>query len=86
MGVFEVIVVFVIFWWLVFLPLLSAGTRSQHEAGEVVAGTEPGAPTAHGLGRKVVWATAAAAVLTALVAAAVLSGLLEAVFQLGVDR
>ena len=47
MGMFEAIVVFVISWWLVFLPTLSAGTRSQHEAGAVVPGSERGAPEAH---------------------------------------
>ncbi len=44
MGIFEGIVVFVCSWWLIFLPILSAGTRSQHEAGTVIPGTERGAP------------------------------------------
>jgi predicted secreted protein len=44
MGVFEAIVVFWSAWWLIFLPILSAGTRSQHEAGEVIPGTDIGAP------------------------------------------
>jgi predicted secreted protein len=44
MGIFEAIVVFVGAWWLFFLPVLSAGTRSQHEAGTVLPGTERGAP------------------------------------------
>ena len=46
MGIFEGIVVFVAVWWLIFLPTLSAGTRSQHEAGEVIPGTEGAAPEA----------------------------------------
>lgn len=44
MGIFEGIVVFVGVWWLIFLPTLSAGTRSQHEAGDVIPGTERAAP------------------------------------------
>ena len=44
MGVFEVIVVFAGAWWLIFLPILSAGTRSQHEADAVIPGTERAAP------------------------------------------
>ena len=44
MGIFEAIVVFVCSWWLIFLPMLSAGTRSQHESDNVVPGTERAAP------------------------------------------
>ena len=44
MGIFEGIVVFVCSWWLIFLPMLSAGTRSQHESGTVIPGTERAAP------------------------------------------
>jgi predicted secreted protein len=44
MGIFEGIVVFVGVWWLIFLPTLSAGTRSQHESGDVIPGTERAAP------------------------------------------
>ena len=32
MGIFEAFVVFFMSWWVIFLPTLSAGTRSQHEA------------------------------------------------------
>jgi predicted secreted protein len=44
MGIFEAIVVFFSAWWVIFLPVLSAGTRSQHEAGEVIPGTDRSAP------------------------------------------
>jgi len=44
MGIFEAFVVFFISWWVVFLPTLSAGTRSQQDAGSVVPGSERGAP------------------------------------------
>lgn len=44
MGIFEGVVVFWSAWWLIFLPILSAGTRSQHEAGAVIPGTDLGAP------------------------------------------
>ena len=64
MGIFEAIVVFVISWWLVFLPMLSAGTQSQLNAREVIPGTEPAAPVRVGLGKKVLWTSIAAAVMT----------------------
>jgi predicted secreted protein len=66
MGPFEAVVVFVISWWMVFLPILSWGTRSQHEAGEVVPGSERGAPERPGLKLKAAIATGAALVFTTL--------------------
>jgi predicted secreted protein len=76
MGVFEAVVVFVIAWWLVFLPSLSAGVRSQEEAGDVTPGSERGAPAAPGLARKAVVATAGAAALTLAMWGLIASGLL----------
>jgi predicted secreted protein len=67
MGVFEAIVVFVISWWVVFLPTLSAGTRSQHEVGAVSPGSERGAPEKIGWKPKILVATAGATLITLLV-------------------
>lgn len=64
MGVFEVAVVFIISWWLILMPLLSIGTKSQAEAGDVVPGTEPGAPTRPLILKKFLWATVGAVVAT----------------------
>lgn len=36
--------VYFILWWLCLFVVLPFGARSQSEAGEVIAGTEPGAP------------------------------------------
>ncbi|MDZ4762026.1 MAG: DUF1467 family protein [Alphaproteobacteria bacterium] len=66
MGVFEAIVVFVISWWLVLLPILSAGTRSQEEAGVISPGTERAAPVRPRLVPKLMIATLGATALTAL--------------------
>jgi len=66
MGVFEAIVVFICSWWLIFLPMLSAGTRSQHEAGEVIPGTERAAPVLVRWRGKIIIATAGAVAVTFL--------------------
>lgn len=66
MGVFEGIVVFVGAWWLIFLPVLSAGTRSQHEAGAVIPGTDRAAPEGIRWRWKLLIPTAGAAVATFL--------------------
>lgn len=39
------IVVYLIVWWMVFFTVLPLRVRGQYEDGEVVPGSEPGAPT-----------------------------------------
>lgn len=38
------VVVFLIVWWMVFFTVLPLGVRSQQEEGDIVPGSEPGAP------------------------------------------
>ena len=56
-GVVNGIVVFAIVWWLVIFTTLPIGVRSQEEDGEVVEGSEPGAPIAPMLKKKAWWTT-----------------------------
>lgn len=61
------IVVFVISWWLSFFCVLPIGVQGQFEGeGEVIEGTEEGAPKEPMLKKKAIWATAGAVILTAL--------------------
>ena len=66
MGIFEAIVVYTSAWWLIFLPTLSAGQTSQKEAGDIVAGSEGGAPVKIGWRAKLLIPTIGAAVVTFL--------------------
>ena len=66
MAVGSIIAVYMVVWWICLFLVLPLGTRSQLEAGEVVRGTEPGAPVLPRLWTKVLITTALAAVLTAL--------------------
>ena len=47
---------FVLLWIVLFLTL-PFGVRSQHEDGESSPGTDPGAPVASLMGRKLIWTT-----------------------------
>lgn len=78
MGPFEVIVVFANAWWIVFLPILGIGTRSQEETGSVVPGTERGAPVKIGMRAKLCIATGGAALITFLIWVALQLHLLDA--------
>ncbi|MGL4636512.1 MAG: DUF1467 family protein [Beijerinckiaceae bacterium] len=46
MAVTSALAVFFIIWWVTLFAVLPFGIRSQIDAGEVVAGSEPGAPMA----------------------------------------
>jgi predicted secreted protein len=44
-------------WWITLFAVLPFGARSQHEAGSVAAGTDPGAPASPALREKALWTT-----------------------------
>ncbi|MGA8820404.1 MAG: DUF1467 family protein [Xanthobacteraceae bacterium] len=49
--------IFFLIWWVTLFAVLPWGVRSQQESGEVVPGTDPGAPLVPRLGRKLIWTT-----------------------------
>ena len=57
--------IYFIMWWLVFFAVLPFGVRSQDEHGDIVPGTDPGAPAVHGLRIKMVWTTVVATIVFA---------------------
>ncbi|MHA6692356.1 DUF1467 family protein [Devosia sp. A449] len=66
MQIGSMIAIFFVVWWLSFVAVLPIGNRSQAEAGEITAGTEPGAPITPRLGRRLLIATGVAIVMTGL--------------------
>jgi predicted secreted protein len=62
------IAIYFIIWWVVLFAVLPWGIRSQEESGEVAPGTDPGAPAAHVIWRKLLWTTITAAVVFGVLA------------------
>ena len=60
--------VYFIVWWTVLFAVLPWGIRSQLESGEIVPGSDPGAPALPQLRAKLVWTTLVATVVFALAA------------------
>ena len=58
-----------VIWWILLFAVLPFGVRSQAEAGEVVRGSEPGAPALPALREKAIWTTLVASVVLVIVAA-----------------
>jgi predicted secreted protein len=69
--------IYFVVWWIVLFLTLPFGVRSQHEDGESVPGTDPGAPVASQMGRKLIWTTILSAVLFAAAMVAYNAGLLN---------
>jgi predicted secreted protein len=65
------LVVFTIAWWICFFTVLPIGVKGQWEDGSTVEGTEEAAPKDHMLGKKALWATMGAVVITAIAAVVV---------------
>ncbi len=57
--------IYFVMWWIVLFLTLPFGVRSQHEDGEGAPGTDPGAPIATQMGRKLFWTTVISALLFA---------------------
>lgn len=60
MSTTTAIAAFFLIWWVTLFAVLPWGVRSQREGGEVVPGTDPGAPLLPKLGRKLIWTTGVA--------------------------
>jgi predicted secreted protein len=58
--------IYFVLWWLTLFLTLPFGVRSQHEDGVGAPGTDPGAPIATQMGRKLIWTTIISAVIFAI--------------------
>ena len=66
MSLATAIAIYFVIWWVVLFMVLPWGVRSQEEGGEVISGSDPGAPVVPRLWWKLVWTTAISCVVFAL--------------------
>ena len=59
---------FFVVWWTILFAILPIRIQSQSDAGEIAAGTDPGAPAAPALRERAIWTTLVASVLFVAVA------------------
>lgn len=69
MSLATAIAIYFIIWWVVLFAVLPWGVRSQEERGDVVSGSDPGAPAIPRLWRKLVWTTLVSGVVFGICAA-----------------
>ena len=65
MSAITSLAIFFIIWWVVLFTVLPWGIRSQVESGDVVPGSDPGAPAVPKLKSKLVWTTLVSLVMFA---------------------
>ena len=65
MPITTALAIFFLIWWVVLFAVLPWGIRSQPEGGEIVPGTDPGAPAIPNLRRKLLWTTLVSAAIFA---------------------
>ena len=78
MSLISALAIYFIIWWVVLFAVLPIGVRSQSEEGDIVLGTEHGAPIRPMLVRK--------AVLTTIIAAIIFTAVLRRVRRLWDSR
>lgn len=67
MGVTSGIVLYAMLWFASFLTIIPFGLQTQGDVGEIVEGTQAGAPHHHNLKKKAWLATAVAAALWVMI-------------------
>lgn len=77
MNWFTALAIYLIIWWLVLFVILPIGIRGQAEEGDIVEGSEPGAPHTLDIKKKFKQTTIAATLIWLLVCGVLLSGLLS---------
>lgn len=77
MNLFSAFVVWLIIWWLTLFIILPIGIRGQAEEGEIVKGSEPGAPHTLNIKRKFIQTTIIATALWLLMCLLIISGVIS---------
>jgi predicted secreted protein len=77
MGITSAIVLFAVIWFMVMFIALPIGLRTQGDEGEIVPGTQAGAPANFNAKRKILIVTAISAALWVIIAAIIFSGVIS---------
>ncbi|MFT7596833.1 MAG: putative secreted protein, partial [Paracoccaceae bacterium] len=74
MAITSAIVLYAVIWFMTFFVALPIRIKTQGDLGDVVPGTQAGAPEHHHLRKKAIITTIVASVLWVIIAGIILSG------------
>lgn len=77
MSPFSLFVAYLLIWWVTLFMVLPLGVRGQAETGEIVEGSEPGAPVESNMKRKFKITTIVATIIWVIVCAIIWSGIVS---------
>jgi predicted secreted protein len=66
MSTTTAVAIYFLIWWVTLFAVLPFGVRSQHEGGEMVPGSDPGAPILPRVSWKLFWTTVWSGVIFAI--------------------
>lgn len=66
MSLSTAVAIYFVLWWVMLFAVLPWGVRSQAESGEIVPGSDPGAPAVPKLLAKLLWTTVVTTVVFAI--------------------
>jgi predicted secreted protein len=75
MSITTAIAIYFLIWWVTLFAVLPFGVRSQQEEGEIVAGSDPGAPAVPRVLAKLAWTTLVATLVFGVCSLLYLKGL-----------
>jgi len=76
MAISTAVAIYFLIWWVTLFAVLPWGVRNQEESGEIVPGTDPGAPAVHRVWGKLGWTTLVATIIFGILATAYSQGLI----------
>jgi len=74
MSPFSIFVVYLLIWWIVLFAVLPIGVRGQAEEGNIVPGSEPGAPVDSQMKKKIIMTTIIATLIWAVICCVIIFG------------
>jgi len=77
MSPFSLFVTYLLIWWITLFVILPLGIRGQAEAGDIVEGSEPGAPVNSNIKSKFKLTTIVATIIWIFVCAIIWSGVIS---------
>lgn len=74
MNLFSLFVMYLIIWWIVLFAILPVGVKPQSDSGEIIKGTEPGAPQESNIKKKFILTSIISTVIWVLICGIIISG------------
>ena len=77
MSLFSAVIVYLLIWWVTLFAVLPIGVRGQAEDGNIIQGSEPGAPVHSRMKYKIILTSLISLGIWAIVCLIIISGIIK---------